>query len=145
MPSERGAAPPDLPAVPDAFYWTSESWGSASRCRPLDERATHLFTTRQLDLTRSEDAHRLGLSLGVGRVVMVHQIHKADVVVVRAGVPAPEGRPEGDILISNHPEAAIAVRAADCVPILLADRATGAVGAVHAGWRGTVARAAVAA
>lgn len=145
MTPEAGGAPPALPAVPADFHWTAESWGHALRCEPLDAIATHLFTTRQLDLTQSEDVHRLGVSVGVARVVMVHQVHQAHVVVVREGEPTPEGRPEGDVLISNHPDVAIAVRAADCVPILIADRSSGAVGAVHAGWRGTAARAVMAA
>ena len=36
---------------------------------------------------------------------------------------------------------AIAVQAADCVPLLAVDRRTGAIGAAHAGWRGLAARA----
>src|SRR3954471_1842079 len=136
------AAPPVLPAVPDSFHWTTEDWGSALRCRPLEEIAAHVFTTRQLRLTQPEDLRDLAASAGVARVVMVTQVHKADVVTVRKGRPIVEGRPEGDILVSDNPDVAIAVRAADCVPILLGDRVTGAVGAVHAGWRGTAARAA---
>jgi YfiH family protein len=46
---------------------------------------------------------------------------------------------EGDALLENSGGAVVAVKTADCVPILLADERTRAVAAVHAGWRGTEA------
>ena len=45
--------------------------------------------------------------------------------------------PECDALITKEPGTALVVFTADCTPILLYDPVTGAVGAVHAGWRGT--------
>lgn len=48
-------------------------------------------------------------------------------------------------MVSDDGQVAIGVRVADCAPILLADRRLGVVGAAHAGWRGTVQRAAMAA
>ncbi len=55
-----------------------------------------------------------------------------------AGLYAPD-LPECDALITNEPGTALVVFTADCTPILLHDPVTGAVGAVHAGWRGTAA------
>ena len=45
--------------------------------------------------------------------------------------------PECDALITNEPGVALVIFTADCTPILLHDPVTGAVGAAHAGWRGT--------
>ena len=50
----------------------------------------------------------------------------------------PPHLPDCDALVTNVPGLALVVFSADCTPILLWDPVTGAVGAAHAGWRGTV-------
>jgi YfiH family protein len=143
-----------LPAVPETFYWTDAPWGAALRCRPLDELASHMFTTRQLSLTTDAGYEQLARAVGAGHVARLTQVHGAAVSVVRLKSGTASARhaalaaasmPEADALVSDSADVAIAIRAADCVPLLMADRASGAVAAVHAGWRGTAARVAVAA
>jgi YfiH family protein len=134
-----------LPDLPETFYWTPSSWGVVLKCRPLDMVARHFFTTRDLDLSSPIGWVQVGDELGVSRVATLVQVHGNAVVPVhRDTVSLLEGR-EGDALVSDDPEVAVAVRAADCVPLLLADPESGAVAAVHAGWRGTAAGAAGAA
>jgi polyphenol oxidase len=134
-----------LPIVPEPFYWTDAPWGAALRCRALDDLAPHLFTTRQLSLASPAGYHDIADVLGVEQVATLTQVHGATVSIVRPGSALNSPPPEADVFVSNAPDVAVAVRAADCVPLLMADRITGAVAAVHAGWRGTAARAAVAA
>jgi YfiH family protein len=135
-----------LPPVPDTFRWTRESWGAALRCVPMDAVAPHVFSSRQLAVTGPANSPELAAAVGAAQVAMVSQVHGRRVVVIRDVADVPPAGTEADALISNAPGVAVAVRAADCVPLLMADRLTGAVAAVHAGWRGTmagIARAAV--
>lgn len=46
----------------------------------------------------------------------------------------------GDGMITNAAELLLAIKTADCVPVLVVDVKRRVVGAFHAGWRGTVAR-----
>ena len=73
-------------------------------------------------------------------VVQAHQVHGSKVAVIdRAGVTREEL--EGyDALVTDVPGVAIGVRTADCIPVLLYDPVHMAVAAVHAGWKGTLAR-----
>lgn len=134
-----------LPKVPESFYWTDETWGPALRCRALDPVAPHLFTTRALRLSSPADWEAVARAVGAPQVATLTQVHGNAVIVMRRGQAVPATPPEADAIVSNDPAVAIAVRAADCVPLLLADAKTGAVAAVHAGWRGTAAGAAPAA
>ncbi len=70
-------------------------------------------------------------------MVQMKQIHSALVHEVHA---PPNDPLAGDGIITNTSELLLAVKTADCVPVLVADVKRRVVGAFHAGWRGTVAR-----
>jgi hypothetical protein len=119
----------------------------------------HAFTTRQgghsrdvfasLNLGRGVDddpaavqANRRAvldaLGLDSRRHVEADQVHGAIVAVVGAG-DGGRSIPDADGLATDEAGTVLAVHAADCVTLLLADPRTRAVSAVHAGWKGTAA------
>ena len=65
----------------------------------------------------------------------LRQVHGARVVVAGPNRPMPEA----DAAISDAPGVVLAIQSADCLPVLLADRAGTVIGAAHAGWRGLAA------
>ncbi len=105
--------------------FTTRAQGSMAGSRhPLEEQ----------ERNRAALARRLGFD-GVARV---KQVHGKD--VVRLDV-LPEPWPTADALWTDGQGVLLAVAAADCVPVLVADPG-GPIGAAHAGWQGTTLRVA---
>jgi YfiH family protein len=86
----------------------------------------------------AENWRRLAAATGLA-FARVRQVHGARAVRATGGGPPLE---EADVVVSATAGLAACVSVADCVPVLLADPASGAVAAVHAGWRGSLVRAA---
>ncbi len=87
---------------------------------------------------RTDRDGELLAELGVQTIAQAKQVHGRGVIDARESTGA-EGR-EADALVGRAVERlAVGVRVADCVPVLVADDASGSVAAIHAGWRGIVA------
>jgi YfiH family protein len=121
--------------------------GPALVCRGLDRLAPHLFTTRLWTLgsrSTNEPADAWAevaraMSVDAQALVRAHQVHGTPVVVAGARDSGSRELPLGDVIVARDPDVVIAIQAADCVPLLIVDRRTGAVAAAHAGWRGLAA------
>jgi len=117
QPVGRGAAPRPLPYLVDprlaALAWLIHGFG------------TRAWT--------AENFGKPGAWPGA-RLIELEQTHSAILHFVDA---PPARRLRGDALATDRPGLILAIRTADCLPLLLADPEHEAVAAVHAGWRGT--------
>ena len=85
-------------------------------------------------------AHWLGVD--AGRLYVLSQVHGTAARLLTGAEDRDEVvRSVGDVTMSRITGVACGVRSADCVPVLVADRSSGAAAAIHSGWRGTVANA----
>lgn len=129
---------------------------------PLSDRARAFSTTRHGGVGRGsyasmnvthycgDDAHdvllnrqRLAAWLGIGeqRIVVPHQTHQTEVRLVGEEKYCQPDFLEGvDALVTSTSGLCIGVSTADCIPVIIYDRVRHVAAAVHAGWRGTVAR-----
>ena len=88
-----------------------------------------------------ENQERLAAAVGfaAGNLHQAMQVHGANLLVA-GGDPGATLALEADALAAEPGTGhAVAVRVADCVPVLVADSMTGRVVAAHAGWRGVEA------
>jgi YfiH family protein len=69
-------------------------------------------------------------------------VHGTDAVNARSPRAPGQSYQKADIILTDQPNVTLLMRFADCVPILLYDPERGAVGLVHAGWKGSVLKVA---
>ena len=134
---------PDLASIPWLIHGFSTRPGGVSSC--------YGGGTLNLGLTPDDTAENVArnreaflLCLGACDAdrnpwpqLQLKQIHSATVHRIDH---ATDKLMSGDGMITNTPGLLLAIKTADCVPVLVADAKQRAVGAFHAGWRGTVAR-----
>ena len=129
--------------VPWLVHGFSTREGGVSTC--YGGKSLNLGLTPH-DLQKNVERNRELFEKAVGAIdddgtpwslLQLRQIHSAIVHRMDAdsGLAA-----AGDGIVSNTPGLLLAIKTADCVPVLVADVKRRVVGAFHAGWRGTVAR-----
>ncbi len=78
------------------------------------------------------------LGLDEARACTVWQVHSADVILASSPVRGRRWLALADAMITDRPGVPLAMRFADCTPLLFHDPVQGVAGIAHAGWRGTV-------
>lgn len=130
--------------IPQKMYWINSPnintvHGFSTRdggISPEPFASLNLGGTEDLPENIAENRRRALGDLGIGmkQVSYLNQIHSNSVC------RAAQGKQTGDALVTNHPQLAIAVGAADCYPILFYDDINNVIGAAHCGWKGTLGR-----
>ncbi|HEX5946560.1 MAG TPA: peptidoglycan editing factor PgeF [Acidimicrobiales bacterium] len=116
--------------------------------------STGPYESLNLGLHVGDDAERVvenrrraatTVRLDLDDIVFCHQTHGRDVAVVDhrdrgRGTRTVDDAVPCDAVVTATPDLGLAVLVGDCVPLVLYDPGAHVLGAVHAGWRGTVAR-----
>ena len=154
--AETPAAKKARPGVVKVPAWSEYKWLQAGFSARQGGLSTAYGDAEQnLGWTREDDDATVAANRGsfvkavagkaAGELVTVRQFHSGMIRIVERShgpLATPEGRAvlRGDALMTDIPGLLLGVQTADCVPVLIADVKRRAVVAIHAGWRGTLAR-----
>ena len=134
------AIPAKWAAPPGVRAWVTTRAGGVSTggCASLN-LALHVDDAPAAAL---ENRRRVRESLALpAEPLWLRQVHGTGVVVhegvdSRVDPSRPETWPEADAAVTFEPGRVLAIQTADCLPVVLASRDGGRLGAAHAGWRG---------
>jgi polyphenol oxidase len=128
--------------------WHWQTWQTLPylTCTLLED-FPHGFFTRLWERPPDELVRVFDPTAEAYRVKQVHgntvlcpsELVKAELLKAELAEDAPDFLAEADGLVTEQENQAVWACSADCTPVLIGDRVTGAAAAVHAGWRGTAA------
>jgi polyphenol oxidase len=135
-------------AFMNSWTWQTSNGTSYLTCELLKDWPHGFFTRQSWPHLPTELVNSLQAQAKVCQVKQVHgKTVLAGTEMQRQQHPSPEilaedesPYPHADGLHSDEINQSLWVCSADCTPVLIGDRTTGHVAAVHAGWRGTAAR-----
>jgi purine-nucleoside/S-methyl-5'-thioadenosine phosphorylase / adenosine deaminase len=73
-------------------------------------------------------------------LVTARQTHSTERCFIESAQQAVKQTPECDAMTTRAKGLLLAIQTADCLPVLIGDTKSGAMAAIHAGWRGTAGR-----
>jgi len=108
---------------------------------PLNALSLAYFKGDQEDNV-AENRRRFVGAIGANQaqIITARQTHSTDRVTVESQTQVQGPQPECDAMITRMKDVLLAIQTADCLPVLIGDTKTGAMAAIHAGWRGTAGR-----
>ena len=134
---------PGLSALPWLIHGFSTRPGGVSTCyggRTLNLGLTPHDTKENVERNRERFLAALNAHDAEGNLLPLLQVKQIHSAIVHRAITATTEPVPGDGLITSRPGLLLAIKTADCVPVLVVDTKRRAVGAFHAGWRGTAAR-----
>jgi YfiH family protein len=109
-------------------------------CSPAPFDSLHFGGAGQSadDLAANVHAAARTLAIEPAHLYTATQVHGRDVMVVQGAEDRGDYlRRKADAVVTSTAGVACGVKVADCVPVLVGDRSSGAVAAIHSGWQGT--------
>jgi hypothetical protein len=147
VPSARKQSPSTILTIPALSQIQWLVYGFPTRTggfsKPYGGHSLNLGFTKQdsrstVERNRAAFMRQVGAANGkLWPLITLRQIHSDLIYCVSK---PPHEQLAGDGLITDTPGLLLAIQTADCLPVVLVDTKSRAVGVFHAGWRGTVKR-----
>lgn len=128
----------DAPSGVQAFVTTRNGGVSRGASASLDVGHASIVDTPVEERRAVAENRRRVQAFLPSAPVWLSQVHGCDIAKIGANTNATP--PRADAAVTREANVVLAVRVADCMPVLFADRDASVVAAAHAGWRGLAAR-----